>query len=403
MGFEEFWIAKGASPGSTRGIEAFARERKRSARSRRGLSPGGFVSLDSPIEVLSVFRQKNVLGELQEIATHPQSAIQPGSWPDFVGLDQVPSEARASLAEQAFGARELPRDVRIELGFDEEFTDADADEMAMANAREWLLEKCEQVDAAGVDGADFLERAAAGDPPPELEGIDQVALADDVGDIREEFGVAFVQEVIEECRDLLAGPDEAPAPAPVAADVVDELRERFDLGPVTDLEDALARLEERLAAGEERGREAAVNRLSRAFGARFEDLDEAIGQLRERIPAARGERLRRADIRVRRVGDEIRVTIQDGGAFDPFQDNVERQVARELDLSGLRQGERAVVGEIRLEGDELSAIDLDVGRERFGPGAEAGPIDVEERERFEFEPAETPAEELADELLDDLE
>lgn len=401
--FETFWIAKGAPPSSLSAIEDFARQRKREIREQRGLRATGFLPADAPMGAKTLFNQKRDLHRLAEIATAEGSAIEPGSWPDFVSVSESVGENVEALLDA--GGR-LPEAERRER----RLTEGEADVIARERAIEFIVDICEEIDEAGEDGPTVLEMVVRGDPLPDLPGLDEDAIVDDLEEIEAEFGRDLVTDAIAACRDQLAGP--ADGEVRPTQELLDEFRERFGVTAVTP-DQAFAELEERLQTAERAGQEAALNRLERGFGQRFDSLDEAIDRLRERIATARGERLRIADLEVRRVGDEIRVrvdteglTMEEEQLFRVWRDNAERRIRRELDLGQLPSPSPWVtVGEMAVRGEDLDFIDLTEGRERLGEVAEPEPLPEERpaREQAELPEAETEPEQLAQRAIDVLE
>lgn len=383
--FETFWIAKGAPPGSPREIEDFARRQKRDLRDEMGFSQQGFLPADAPIGAKTVFNQKRDLSRLAEIANSEGSAIQTGSWPDLVGLRENLNENIDTLLENG-GAFPEGEDRFTGL---RSLEPEEADDIAAQRARDYIVERCEEIDEAGADGADALEAMIRDEPVPDVAGVDMEQVNNDLEEMADEFGLDLVTDAIAECRDRLPGPLEAGTAE--TQEILDELQERFGfLEGAISLETAVRELEDeveeaRSTASElqqERAREieqAAANRLARRFGRQFDTLDEAVQEIQEMIARARGERLRIAPIEIRRAGDDFLVRIEDGEDFAPFEGPTRRRIENELDLSNLSTT-WTTVGEVRLRGEDLEAIDLEVGRERLGAVATPQPLDIEQRE-----------------------
>lgn len=397
--FETFWIAKGAPAGSLREIEAHARERRRDLRDEFGFSQSGFLPADAPIGAKLIFNQKRNLDRLAEIATAEGSAIPTGSWPDFVSIRDNLGTAQENLLE-AGGRFPVEERERARIGEDE------VDELARQNAIEFIVDACESIDAAGADGAGVLEAIVQGEQPPSVEGVDVDGIADDLLDIEDEFGTPLVVDAIAECRDRLAGPELEIGEEVDIAEVLDRLQERFDLPRALSFEEALAALEERVEAApadEAAEEEAALNRLSRAFGRPFDSIQDAIRDIQERLAEARGQRLDITPIEARRTqGGELRLEVE---STDPdvlqFRGAARQRIERELDLSNLGPT-FTEVGEIRLRGGDLVGIDLTIGREKLGAVAEPQPLDIElgEAAGEQVGLEEATASELVDEFIE---
>lgn len=142
-----------------------------------------------------------------------------------------------------------------------------------------------------------------------------------------------------------------------------------------------------------------LTRLESGFGQRFESIDDAIRRLQERIERARGERLTIAPIEIRRSGDEILIRVEDGGEFDKFRQPARQRIVNELDLSELGRT-WTTVGEVRLRGDDLEALDLEIGRERLGSTSAPQPLEIEQRELAQTELEDVTANAIADRFLE---
>lgn len=374
-------------------------------------NPALFVPMDLPLQCLSKAQQNQAEKEIRDFVAEnleePRFAAIRGEidLPQQVSRGISLQENVGSLAEQfgfEFAGAGL-RSAEVE----------EVDRVERERATQELLDICDALDAAGLDGAFVLERLFEGDDEQVRRLLEGTEIAGGLGEIEatlegveEAFGGTFVTGAIAACRDRLAGP--ADGEVTPTQELLEELRERFDI-VAADPDQAFTELQDRLRGAEERGIEAAVNRLSRGFGVRFDDIEDAIDSLRERIAQARGERLLIGDIQVRRIGDEVRVRIdadvpaEQQRLFDRWQDNVERRVRRELDLAQLPSPSPWVtVGEVLVRGEDLDKIDLTEGRERLGEVEEPRPIEAEgvEPEQVELPTAETDADELARRVIE---
>jgi hypothetical protein len=366
-------------------------------------NPWVFVSGDSPLQCLAPPQIEDAIRRFNELAGAEDSVIT-DDWPSLLDSSVSKEENEQILLDH--GAK-LPLDERREA---REITEDEVDRVELGRARDAILDVCDQLDVRGVDGAEVLELALEGQTDRvnqllELTELSEREVEPLLADVDAEFGTEFVQDTIEECRDRLAGPRAVAETPP--EELVEELRDRFGVtAPTT--EEALAELEDRLRGAEQEGIEAAVNRLSRGFGVRFDSLDDAIETLRERIAQARGEWLQLAPIRARVLADEIRVAIDDGEAFEPFEELVQRRVRRVIDFSDVDPPQTVTVGEVAVRGwDEDAAIDevdLERGIERFGrrEGAEELEPIVPKREQEGLEEL-TEANRRADRAIELLE
>lgn len=354
-------------------------------------NPWVFDSTDNPLQTLAPPQIEQAIKRLDAIAAAEGSAIVETDWESEVDSAISLSENEDHMLE--IGGK-LPED-EIEFAGTRAMTEDEAEE---------ILDICEQLDGAGVDVLEAVFAEEGAQAAAMLQGTsfteDEIeAVLDGIAD---EFDPLFVSDAIVECRDLLAGPELVEREAAIQ-EILEELRERFGVTALT-MERAFAQLEDRLARAEHQSQEPATNRLSRAFGERFGSLDEAIDRLRERIAAARGERLRIADIRVRQAAGDTRVFIDsDDQAFTEWLDNVQRRVRRELDLSAIPEPATVTVGEILVRGETLDEIDLTQGRERVGAVAEPLPEERTAREQETLPEPETDVEALADRAIELLE
>lgn len=372
-------------------------------------NPALAVPGDSPLQCLSAMQQKQAEKRLRAIAGAEGSALVDRDVPALID-SSVNLEANEETLLGMGG--KLPVDERRQ----ERMVEDTAEQAERARATTEIMDICEAMDDAGLDGARALEMLFEG----EDEQVRQLLQGTDIAGGLEEieltlegvegaFGTTFVTGAIAECRDQLAGP--ADGDVTPTQELLTELRQRFDVTAATP-DEAFSQLEDRIRRADREGREAALNRLSRATGTSFEDVGEAIDAFRERIARARGERLLIGRIEVRRVSDEVRVRIEPGDVtqreaerFDQWRDNVERRVRRELDLGQLPSPSPWIdVGEILLRGEDLDQIDLEQGRERLGAVAEPQPLEEEQvdREQVELPTPETDADELARRALEAL-
>ena len=133
----------------------------------------------------------------------------------------------------------------------------------------------------------------------------------------------------------------------VSDDLLESLREEAEQG--TDNGEALRDAERRV-----------LDRLEVAFGQRFDDLDDAIESLRDRIDSLQQLDVRTGDITLRGNRDAPpSVSVEIG--FGEFESRVREQVDRAIDrdaLSDLRRTFTQRVGTVRVVGDEIQLIDL---------------------------------------------
>lgn len=381
-------------------------------------NPWTFVSMDNPLQTLAPPQIEQAIQRLSRIAGAEGSALQDRDWLSLVDSAVSVGENEDILLENG---GKLPMEERGPGG-GTTLTMEDVESAEQTRAIEDILDICQAVDDAGVDGAEVLELIAAerGDEAAtmladtefsedEIEGV--------LDDIAEAFSQQLVLTAIAECRDQLSGPTGVETAE--AEEVLEELQERFDLGMgALSVEEAAERIEDRVEEAQERAQEAerraeeqteseieriAVNRLSRAFGEEFTSLEDAIRGLRERIERARGRRIRIEAIEARRTpSGTLAVRIQDGEDFFAFEGPARRRVQSELDTTELGTT-WTEIGEVTTRGFgediDLVEIDLSTGRERLGSIAEAQPLEIEQRELRQAEIEEATATEIADDAI----
>lgn len=373
---------------ATEDIRRFRQEHRDAFNQAAVNNPALFVPMDKPLQGLAPAQIDQAMQRLERIAGAEGSAIEGTDW-----RSEIDSDISLEANEEhliSIGGR-LPLDERREG----RMSGAEADEIQESQATNEILDMCEAIDDAGADGAGVLESVFRGDTDSattalEDTGIDVSDVSGVLDDIDEAFGGVVVSNAIAECRDRLGGPD---IQTMTAEDVLLELRDRFDLGqiPPEDVIEVLGGELERRAepTGEPSDAEAAVNRLSRAFGVRFESLDDAVQSLQERIAQARGERLRIATIEARRSGGDVLVRIDDGAEFDEHLSLARRRVRRGIGFGPEEPRAWTDVGEIHIRGEELELVDLERGIEQYGMPDDT---DVPVREEFEVEQADLPVE-----------
>lgn len=235
--------------------------------------------------------------------------------------------------------------------------------------------------------------------------------------VRREIRDQFDEYGIEAVANVLVG---NPAPAELEQRVNDVLEEyppdvydtiiREEVGNLFDLLGQDFRIVETERLEELRQEAARVGDIAEArdqvleafrgsFGQEFENVQDTIRSLQERIARARGERLRIAPIQARRSGDTVLVRIEDGDDFDDFEDLARRRVRRAIGFAPDEPQVWTDVGEIRVRGGELEAISIEEGVERFGTTEEAEDVPIleefeTEQERL-VEPEAQPGDDLA--------
>ena len=103
-----------------------------------------------------------------------------------------------------------------------------------------------------------------------------------------------------------------------------------------------------------------LDRLEVAFGQRFDDLDDAVESLRDRIDALQDLDVRSGAIRLRGNRD-ARPSVAVEIGFGQFEQAVREQVDRAIDRDALADLPRTFeqrVGSVRVVGDEIQTIDL---------------------------------------------
>jgi hypothetical protein len=214
---------------------------------------------------------------------------------------------------------------------------------------------------------------------------------DDLEEVVDEFGVGIVDEVVEErVSQVLSAIDS-------------------DLRLVSDerLENTKRRLQQARSEARRQGRAAVLERLERAFGLRFEDVDEAIERLSDR--SGRQPSIKIANIvgRMTATGPTVRIDSQDA-AFAEWIDAARREARRQLELENLGDT-NTKLGVIRLADGELMDIDYEEGRAALGavegeaPFEQRTPFDPEETEQEELPEPQTEPEEVAQDLINALE
>lgn len=407
--FEFFWRQRGINAFDV--DDAVAERVKRERQQRRDLfssaqlqNPYTTAKGDFPIVTLAPMQQKGVFQRLAEIANAEDSAIPDGSWPDLVDLTVNEQGNINALIDEHGGAFPEGEDPR------ERLTDEDARSIEQNRAVEEILRWCDNLDDQGVDGASLMSLLVADESGPVVNearsaGVDVDELDRTLQDIEEAFTRNLVIRGIEECRDRLEGP--TTERQLTEDEVLGRLRENFDVGAATDFASAIENIQQQIEQAEQTGEQRVLNRLQRSFGARFEDVDDAISSLQDRIERGRGPTVRSAPIEARRQAGEARIRIaSDAAVFSQFRANVRREARRQLQLGNLPRTWREI-GTIRLENEQLADIDLSPGRDLLGgvegeDPFEPQPAEPDEDEQAELPEPETPAEQVADDLLESL-
>ena len=146
-----------------------------------------------------------------------------------------------------------------------------------------------------------------------------------------------------------------------------------------------------------------LDRLENAFGQRFDDVDDAIASLRDRIDNLQQLDVRTGEVRIKgRRGGPPAIVTEVG--FGAFEDATKQQASQAIDAGevDVRRTYDKRIGSVRVAGDELQLIDLTPALELPEvAGAVVAPGELVRR--FEIEPdvAAPPAPEVTDPDLPD--
>lgn len=357
-------------------------EIKKARQARRDLftpmqlkNPWIFVQGDYPLETLAPPQQDMAQKQFEKYAGAEGSALQDKDWESLIDPTVSIGANVQTLLDN--GARE-PESEREKS----HLTDEEAEEMEIQRAHNEIMSWCEQMDEANIDGATVMEALLADRDVPELEeaeaqGFDVGQVGGLLGDVQDAFGFDVVQDAIVECRNELQGPSFEEESYEI--DLLHRLRENFDIGPATSVDSAFEAIQEQIDTAEAHGRAQALNRFQRAFGVRFESIDDAINRLQDRIEKGKGPSVRSGTVRVyHKEGDERpSVNIRGEADFSPYKGQVRERVEAELDWRNIQSAGWVGVGHVRLEDDELVSVDLSEGREKIGAtGPRPGPARV---------------------------
>jgi len=207
----------------------------------------------------------------------------------------------------------------------------------------------------------------------DFEDRQKAAAADEVEDQFREYGIQAVADAFEERAppelqerfdDVFAefGPDFY---REIAFNEIGQVVEQFDIDAELVSRSRLEALQEQTGRRESTAQQMrqaereVLTRLERAFGQRFDDVDDAITSLRNRIDQLQNLDVRSGDVflRGRREGPPGIVTEIGFGAFE---DAAKEQASKAIDASqvDVRRTYDKRIGSVRVAGDELQLIDL---------------------------------------------
>lgn len=195
----------------------------------------------------------------------------------------------------------------------------------------------------------------------------------------------------------------------IAFNEIGSLVDEFDLDAQLVSGDRLRALQESSGRGAEstaqqmrQAEDQVITRLERAFGQRFEDLDDAVSSIRDRIDALQGLDVESGDVRIvgRRDGPPaIRTEI----GFGAYEDAAREQAGRAIDATEIdvRRTYEERIGSVRVAGDELQLIDLTPALELpdVAP-AIVNPDELTKRFEIDADVAVPPAPEVTDPDID---
>ena len=195
----------------------------------------------------------------------------------------------------------------------------------------------------------------------------------------------------------------------IAFNEIGSLVDEFDLDAQLVSADRLRALQESSGRGTEstaqqmrQAEDQVITRLERSFGQRFEDLDDAVSSIRDRIDALQGLDVESGDVRIigRRDGPPaIRTEI----GFGAYEDAAREQAGRAIDATEIdvRRTYEERIGSVRVAGDELQLIDLTPALELpdVAP-AIVNPDELTKRFEIDADVAVPPAPEVTDSDID---
>jgi hypothetical protein len=195
----------------------------------------------------------------------------------------------------------------------------------------------------------------------------------------------------------------------IAFNEIGSLVDEFDLDAQLVSGDRLRALQESSGRGTEstaqqmrQAEDQVITRLERAFGQRFEDLDDAVSSIRDRIDALQDLDVESGDVRIigRRDGPPaIRTEI----GFGAYEDAAREQAGKAIDATEIdvRRTYEERIGSVRVAGDELQLIDLTPALELpdVAP-AIVNPDELTKRFEIDADVAVPPAPEVTDPDID---
>ena len=337
--------------------------RRRAAEIREQVTDEGerFGSGDDPIASQSPMVQRSLVQNLRNLMvrqTEGADQTTAGLRGEFTEVEIDPTVSYGEMVErikQTGDGTGFESDERDERAVRRER----AAQEARNSAVEYLVDECMRLEEeAGVDGVESLQAAGDGRAPA-VPGGEQ--LRDDVEDMIAEFDFQVVTEAMARCEEM-SRPDREIDQGASGIDeeqLLDRVQSILGQRPAS-VDDAFARIEDRLESEREDTRENILNRLSFAFSSNFESVDEAVDSLRDRIDTLRQLDVRTGEITLRGNRDAPpSVSVEIG--FGEFESRVREQVDRAIDrdaLSDLPRTFEKRIGSVRVARDEIQLIDL---------------------------------------------
>lgn len=345
-------------------------------RRNAGLPTGGqFIGGDYPIGAKNIFKQEQDFEELAKYATAEGSAIQ-DDWHDYVdvralNLDENiqtlltegaarPEEEKLRQAEEQFKDaldQQQRRDYNTLVDLCSELTGSDAHRPGPAiisDAVEGALDHVQPIDVRLQSG---MTREFRTNTINEL-----------VDSLLENYGIEFIEEAVEECRELMDTTIEDEFDSPEVVELVLDNVERLVNRRPDDLQHAFELLEDLRTQAREDERQEIINKLQLAFAASFSDIDDAIDTLQERLERARGIAVQEGSVVLEKRPDQPpRLTIEGDDVFQDYEREIiaRAQDALPLDDVDLPDFERIQVGRLQAVAGQLEDVDFSIGQERL--------------------------------------
>jgi len=359
-------------------------------------NPALFVLSDRPLVTLAPGQQRTAIERLREIATAEGSALIDQDWKSLV---DPTTNLEANEEALLNNGGKLPIEEREA---EQDTARADALEQEKQHARQTIREWADEIERAGVDAERVLTVLFQGGESPLVEAAAEQGVLTPreveaaLDEMAGAFSRGFVQDAIDDAREFTRSERER-VEDQERRRIRAELLEEFDVPEEAGLARVIEIIRTRVERARTQERAQILQRVSNAFGRRFESVDGMIEGLQDVVASRATPTIRSTEIRARQGVDAPIIRLESSAeVFTPYISQVRDRAREVLNLDNLVRS-NTKIGVLRLEGGEVAAISFDLAPEGLKTDEDMTPAQMTDDDEQDTLPEEEEDDEEADE------